>query len=374
MPDAATMATLRLRPEDPVLTVLRVLMAGLLAGVALQAAAASGGIEPYADRFGRARPVVAVVGANEGTELIDFMVPYGVLARSGVAEMHALAPSTGVLQFRPALAIRPEASLAQFDLRFPQGADYVIVPALANPDHPVLVAWIAAQYAKGATVVSICDGALVTARAGIMDGHRATGHWATYGERTSDYPAVTWLQNARYVGDRRIVSTAGVSAALPASLALVEAIAGTERARVIGAALGIAQWGPEHDSSRYAKTAGMYWTAARNKLFAHRDRLGLAVADGADEVALAIQADTFARTYRSVVVPVAGPGGEVRTASGLTLVLDGSAAGTAAAERMLEPLSVQPLGTAFDRVLDSLRAAYGERTAHFVADQIEYPF
>src|SRR4051812_27633074 len=72
-------------------------------------------IEPYRARFGRARPVIAVIGENDGTELTDFVVPYGILAQSGAAEVVSVGIHPGVLTMRPALHIQPQATAAQFN-------------------------------------------------------------------------------------------------------------------------------------------------------------------------------------------------------------------------------------------------------------------
>jgi hypothetical protein len=86
-------------------------------------------IEPYRPRFGRTRALVAVVGENSATELTDFVIPYGVLSRSGAADVVSVATQPGVLKLRPAVQIQPDTTTDEFDRRYPDGADYVIVPA-----------------------------------------------------------------------------------------------------------------------------------------------------------------------------------------------------------------------------------------------------
>lgn len=49
-----------------------------------------------------------------------------------------------------------------------------------------------------------------------MDGRRATGWWGTEAQRSSRHPNVRWERNIRYVADGRVVSSAGISASLPA--------------------------------------------------------------------------------------------------------------------------------------------------------------
>jgi putative intracellular protease/amidase len=222
---------------------------------ATEASASAEKIQPYRARFGRDRPLIAVVGENSGTELTDFVIPYGVLSRSGAADVLSVATQPGILKLRPAVQVQPQATTAQFDDLHPDGADYVVVPAVDKSDDSVLLAWITAQAAKGATIVSICDGALVVAKAGLMRGHRATGHWATQGFRNETYPDTVWETNVRYVADGSVASSAGVSASIPISFALVEAIAGPDRAAKLAAEMGVSDWGPY--------TTAMHSTSAR---------------------------------------------------------------------------------------------------------------
>ncbi|HEV8313716.1 MAG TPA: DJ-1/PfpI family protein, partial [Burkholderiaceae bacterium] len=292
----------------------------------------------YHARFDRARPLIAVVGLNAGTEVTDFVVPYGILTHAGVADVMALATGPGPIKMRPALVIEPHATIEQFDQRFAQGADYVIVPAVAMGRHndPVLLGWLQDQAAKGATIVSVCDGALVVAEAGLFRGRRATGHWATQARREHDYPDTRWLKNTRYVADGNVISTAGVSAAIPLSLALVESIGGQQRAERVAQELGVDAWGPQHDSEPFHLGLRHYLAAAGNMLFSPREDIGLPVADGVDDIALALAIDAFGRTHRSPVYALAASAGAVRTRYGLALRPDRVAGDGAAPLRVVE--------------------------------------
>src|SRR5690606_15774321 len=77
----------------------------------------------------RARPLVAVVGLNEATETTDYLLTAGVLRRADVADVLLLATGPGPVQLYPALAVHADQTVADFDARHPDGADYVIVPA-----------------------------------------------------------------------------------------------------------------------------------------------------------------------------------------------------------------------------------------------------
>ena len=248
------------------------------------------------------------------------------------------------------------------------------MPAVADAADPVLLAWLVAQADKGATIVSICDGALPVARAGLLKGHRATGHWATQSQREHDFPDTTWLRNTRYVADGKRISSAGISAAIPLSLALVEAIDGRERAAALAQRLGVDDWSASHDSLRFKQDAGMIFTAAINKIFSSRQTIGIELHPGMDDIALALAADAFSRTYRSRVQTVA-PGGEaVITRAGLTVLADrGSATAASTAAVVDVMLDALPATDALAHILARIGTMYGRSTAKLVADQLEYP-
>jgi putative intracellular protease/amidase len=337
-----------------------------------------GKIAPYRARFGRPRPVIAIVGENSGTELTDYVIPYGVLTQSGVAETITLATQPGAMTMRPTLRIQPQATVAEFDARFPEGADYVIVPAVVKRDDPVLLAWIAAQGAKGSTIVSICDGALVVANSGLLKGHRATAHWATQGLRAKEYPDTQWLSNIRYVADGAIVSSAGISASIPTSIALVEAIAGTDRAAALANELGVADWSTTHDSDRFRPRFGVNLmayarTAYTNARLHALQSVGVPVAPGVDEIALALTADAYSRTGRSHAYALSATDAPLQTRHGLTVLPDRVIGGPNPVDRTLPAFDATPSARMLDQALAGIAESFGRSTAYGVASDFEYP-
>lgn len=317
----------------------------------------------------RARPLVVVLGDNRGTEAIDFLVPYGVLRRSGVADVVAVAMTKGPLKLRPALTIDPHLTVAEFDRRVPSGADYVIVPAMFDHRSPQVMEWIRSQSAKGATIMSICSGAEILANAGLLRDRTATSHWTSIGKIRETEPTMRWASHRRYVADRGIISTTGVSAAIPATVALVEAIAGPLRARELAGELGIRDWGRSHDSGAY-RVGGDFRTVVLNTAarWNHED-VGVPVADGVDDIALALTADSWSRTYRSRALTLASAR-RVKTRYGLNLVVDRHS--RQGLERMLTPVETRQPAQALDRTLARIGSAYGQSTARLVAVQLEY--
>jgi putative intracellular protease/amidase len=125
----------------------------------------------------RARPLVAVIGINDATETNDYLMPTGILRRADVADVVMVATGPGPVTLYPALSVEPDMTIAAFDSQYPDGADYVVVPAMSRDDDPAALSWIRAQAASGASIVSVCAGAKVVAAPGLLDGQRATTHW-----------------------------------------------------------------------------------------------------------------------------------------------------------------------------------------------------
>ena len=332
-------------------------------------------ILPYRPRFGRKRPVIAIVGVNSGTELTDYVIPYGVLRQADVADVVAVSTAAGPMTMRPALRVQAGATIADFDARFPDGADYVVVPAVVQRQDPALLGWVRAQASKGGTLVSICDGALVLAASGVLDGHRATAHWATDGYRRKTYPRVRWVEDRRYVADGKVVSSAGISAAIPTSLALVEAIAGHERAAETAAEIGAQDWSPVHDSRSFHPRLGRNLSAFAatqylNGWFHHPQTIGIPVRAGTDEIALALAADAYTRSGRAHVFAIGPAGSSIETRHSLVVLPDRTEVGPGG---LTVEIPADKPALTLDRVLADVARRYGRQTAYGVALDLEYP-
>ncbi|KQV54314.1 MULTISPECIES: DJ-1/PfpI family protein [unclassified Duganella] len=338
----------------------------------LLSCAHAGELPAYQPRPGHERPVIAVLGDSVSTEITDFMLPYGVLQRADIAQVLAVATEGASITMNTGLRVQPDLDTTAFDQRYPDGADYVIVPAMRRAQLAPMLAWLQAQAAKGATVASICDGALVVANSGLLKGRRGTAHWATHAYRLEKYPDTEWLRNVRYVADGKVISSAGISAALPLSLALVEAIAGREKAAAVAAGLGVEDWSSRHDSAVYAPKFGHnlnVWLTHYTDRWLHGvTEVGLPLAEGFDEIALAYASDAYTRTHRSRVLAVASSAAALASRHGLRVLPD-RVSGSANLPAAMLPT----LDSSLDRVLAGIAGAFGARTAHRIALELEYP-
>jgi transcriptional regulator GlxA family with amidase domain len=89
-------------------------------------------------------------------------------------------------------------------------------------EDPELIDWIAEAAARSRRVASVCTGAFLLARAGLLDGRRATTHWASCADLAERYPAVDVEPDPIFIRDGTVATSAGVTAGMDLALALVE--------------------------------------------------------------------------------------------------------------------------------------------------------
>jgi putative intracellular protease/amidase len=321
----------------------------------------------------RQRPLIAIIGINDATEATDYLMPFGVLRRSNVADVVPLATGPGPVKLYPALTVDPHATVAEFDRQHPNGADYVLVPAMSRDDDRAALAWIKSQASKGAVIIGVCAGAKVVAEAGLLDGKRATTHWYYLEEMLGNNPSVRYVPDRRVVVDRGVATTTGVTASMPMSLTLVEAIAGRAKAEAVAWDIGLVQWDAGHESEAFQFTRSFALTAIRNTMaFWNRERLGMELTPGVDEVSLALVADAWSRTYRSRALTFSRTDTALMTRNGIRVIPDRIVADWPAKHQLPTISDLQP-ARALDEALGGITSRYGTRTADFVAMQLEYP-
>ncbi|MFI5003589.1 MAG: GlxA family transcriptional regulator [Solirubrobacterales bacterium] len=108
----------------------------------------------------------------------------------------------------------------------PAAIDTLLVAGGAGADRAcadgALLEWIAARAGTARRVASVCTGAFLLAAAGLLDGRRATTHWAAAGELARRHPLVSVDAEPIFVRDGAVWTSAGVTAGMDLALALVE--------------------------------------------------------------------------------------------------------------------------------------------------------
>lgn len=322
----------------------------------------------------RQRPLIAIIGLNDATETTDYLTPYGVLKRSNIADVIAVATQDAPVTLYPALTVRADATVAEFDRQYPDAADYVIVPAMSRDNDPAVLGWLRAQKAQGATIIAVCAGAKVVAQAGLLDGKRATTHWYYRDALLKKHPDIQYVPNRRWVVDDGVVTTTGITASIPMMLTLIDAIADNQTAERVARDLGVSEWGAEHDSGVFHFNRPFALTVIKNSLAIWRkENFVLPLQADMDEVTLALVADAWSRTYLSGVTTVSANNANVTTRHGLQIIPDQTVdAGNGKTGVTIDPST--PAAMALRQTLEAISARYGKPTASVVAMQLEYPW
>lgn len=187
-----------------------------------------------------------VIVAYEGAQGLDVTGPAEVfsiasrlaLARGSEAPyaVEVVAPRGGVMRSSGGIPLAADRSIR--GCRGP--IDTLVVAGGAGIQHAAedasLVRWVAAAAGRSRRVASVCTGAFLLAAAGLLDGHRATTHWAACDELQQRYPEVEVEPDSIYVRDGELWTSAGVTTGMDLALAIVEEDLGQE------AALEVARW------------------------------------------------------------------------------------------------------------------------------------
>ena len=117
--------------------------------------------------------------------------------------------------------------------------DTVIVSGSTGllPTTPAILAFVRHALLTSRRVAAVCTGAFVLAEAGILNGRRATTHWAHARDLQKRYPAIKVEEDRIFITDGPVWTSAGMSAGIDLALSMIEKDLGAELARVVSKAL-----------------------------------------------------------------------------------------------------------------------------------------
>lgn len=181
---------------------------------------------------------VALIG-YDGVQSLDLTGPLEVFtmanrfAGARAYEVRVASPAGGEILTNAGLRIAGTQRLADL----PDELDTVLVAGgetgLGELGRGGLGDWLRARAARTRRIGSVCDGALVLAAAGLLDGRRATTHWKACELMASRWPAVRVEPDAIFVADPPFYTSAGITAGMDLCLSFVEADLGGEVALAV---------------------------------------------------------------------------------------------------------------------------------------------
>ncbi|MFD3436599.1 GlxA family transcriptional regulator [Streptomyces sp. NPDC058685] len=162
----------------------------------------------------------------EGVQSLDVTGPVEVFTGAGKVTgarggypLRTAALGTAPVRTTSGLTLVPDTTLVEAPT-----PHTLLVPGgqgTRRPD-PALIAWLRENGPRAERLVSVCTGALLLAEAGLLDGRRATTHWAVCDHFARTYPNIQVDPDPVYVRDGHIATSAGVTAGIDLALALVE--------------------------------------------------------------------------------------------------------------------------------------------------------
>jgi transcriptional regulator GlxA family with amidase domain len=165
------------------------------------------------------------LGLDINGPLDVFTVANELLARAGKAN-HGYEPLFSAKEPGPLRLCSGLTVMAQNQLGQGNHPDILLIPggpgAEPAADDPELVSLIRKRAEEAGQVVSVCNGALILAACGLLDGKKATTHWLCTDELGAKHPLVEVEPDAIYVRDGKVATSAGVTAGIDLALALVE--------------------------------------------------------------------------------------------------------------------------------------------------------
>lgn len=173
-------------------------------------------------------------------EVLDFTGPFEVFAVTDELAQHTLfhtytvAEMPGAVRARNGLRVVPDHTFESAPK-----ADIIVIPGgfgtrpLLN--RAVVIEWVRQQSRKAQYTVSVCTGALLLAKAGLLDGLPATTHIGRLDLLRDLAPTATVLPDRRFVDNGTLLTSAGISAGIDVSLHLVSRLHGKEVAAKVAA-------------------------------------------------------------------------------------------------------------------------------------------
>lgn len=172
----------------------------------------------------------------DDVEVLDFTGPFEVfsvaneLNDGSLMAVYTVAEKKAAVRTRNGLSVNPDYTMSEAP-----APDILIVPG-GKGTRPLLqngpvIEWIGNCAESAERVLSVCTGSLLLAKAGVLEGLRATTHHLALDELARIGPGIEILEDERFVDNGKVVTSAGISAGIDMSLYVIGLMYGQEAAR-----------------------------------------------------------------------------------------------------------------------------------------------
>ncbi|HEX8330441.1 MAG TPA: DJ-1/PfpI family protein [Hymenobacter sp.] len=178
----------------------------------------------------------------EGMEILDFAGPSEVFAVAPGFNVYTVATTAAPIKSQGFVSITPNYTLANCP-----APDIVVVPGGSTDPllrDEALVRWVQASATRAEVMLSVCTGAVLLSKAGLLDGKQVTTFHSYIDELQRVTPKATVLRNTRFVDNGQVITTAGISAGIDGALHVVAKLRGEEAARRTAQHMEYDKWQP----------------------------------------------------------------------------------------------------------------------------------
>lgn len=182
-------------------------------------------------------PQTVLIFLFNEVEVLDFAGPFEVLSlaqknNQPFFNVQTISETGEAIRARNGLTVQPNYSFETWD----GDPDLVIIPGgygarEVEIHNQHILTWIKKINERTNILASVCTGALLLAEAGLLNGKRATTHWASLDRFKTEYPSVLVERDVKFVDEGDIITSAGISAGINMSFHLVKKLVGVESAR-----------------------------------------------------------------------------------------------------------------------------------------------
>jgi len=191
-----------------------------------------------------------------GFELLDVFGPLELFGHlSGLVDIVTVAAEPG-----PVASAQTVRAVADHGFADAPPLDLLLIPGgfgtRAEVDNPAMLEFLRARVPRAELTMTVCTGTSLLARAGLLDGRRATTNKAVFAWVVEQGPRVEWVRAARWVEDGPFFTSSGVSAGMDMALAVIAKLAGQDVAETLATAAEY-EWHRDADWDPFAKVHGL---------------------------------------------------------------------------------------------------------------------
>ncbi|MES9784251.1 DJ-1/PfpI family protein [Bacillus thuringiensis] len=164
-------------------------------------------------------------------EVLDFAGPFEVFSVTEVNEekpftVYTVSENGEMITARNGLKVQPDYSIENLP-----PVDILIIPGGLGAreyeiKNEIVIKWIRQQMKEVKLMTSVCTGALLLAKAGLLEGLKATTHWASIEKFKNEFQNVEIIENVKFVDEGHIITSAGISAGINMAFHIVKNLLG----------------------------------------------------------------------------------------------------------------------------------------------------